>query len=96
MSTLIDLRNIHLEKLAELKKLGINPYPSKSYKNISTSTILKDFDEYEGKDVIAAGRVLSFREHGKLVFIDIEDVTGKIQLFLRADTYGEASYKKIN
>jgi len=94
MSTLIDLRNIHLEKLTKLKKLGINPYPSKSYKNISTSTILKNFDEYEDKDVIAAGRVLSFREHGKLAFIDIEDVTGKIQLFLRADTYGEASYKK--
>ncbi len=94
MSTLTDLRNIRLEKLAKLKKLGINPYPSKSYKNISNSTILKHFDDYEGKDVVVAGRVLSFREHGKLLFIDIENITGKIQLFLRVDTYGETSYKK--
>jgi len=94
MSTLIDLRNIRLEKLAKLRELGINPYPSKSHKNISTSTVLNNFDDYKGKDVVVAGRIMSFREHGKLVFIDMEDVTGKIQLFLRADTYGETSYEK--
>ena len=54
-SDLIAQRKVRLEKVGELKKLGINPYPSKSYKQYSNEEIVSKYDEYEGKEVILAG-----------------------------------------
>lgn len=93
MSTLADLRDARLEKLAKIEELGLDPYPAKSSKNVSNSSIIEDFDEFEGKEIVTAGRIVSLREHGSLVFIDIQDASGKIQLFLREDNYGQADYE---
>ncbi len=97
MSTLADLRDVRLEKLDKLKELGINPYPAKSYKNISNCEILEEFEEYEGREVVAAGRIISFREHGSLIFTDIQDASGIVQLFIREDTYqgGDYSFNEL-
>lgn len=92
MSTILDLRNARLEKLNKLKKLGVNPYPSKSAKNVQNVDLSEEFSEYEGQEVTAAGRIMSLRQHGSLVFIDIQDASGEVQLFIREDVYGEANY----
>lgn len=82
-SDLLGQRKVRLEKVEELKKLGINPYPAKSYKENSIGDILKNYEEYEGKQTILAGRVIAWREHGKLLFGNIKDESGTIQLMIR-------------
>lgn len=93
MSTLAELRAIKLEKLNKLKELGINPYPALSNKNVNNSELVAEFDKYENKEVIVAGRILSKRGHGKLAFIDLYDESGKIQLYIKEDVLEQANYK---
>ena len=92
MSTLADLRNVRLEKLEKLKELGVNPYPAKSNKDISNSQILEQFNDYDGKEVVAAGRITSLRKHGSLIFMDVQDASGEVQLFIREDSYNGGDY----
>ena len=94
MTTLADLRNVRLEKLDHLRSLGINPYPAKSEKTISNSEIHNNFEKLEGKNVVAAGRITSMREHGKLAFIDLKDASGKIQLYIKEQNLTEVDKKK--
>ena len=93
MATLQELRNSRLIKLEKLKALGVNPYPAKSFKNIDNSEILQNFEKFEGKDAVISGRIVSLRKHGKLVFIDLKDSTGKIQLFVKEDQLKKANHK---
>lgn len=85
MSSLKDLRQIRITKLNKLLELGVNPYPAKAYKNVDHKSIIEQFDQFEGKSVICAGRILAIRTHGKLAFIDLKDATGKVQVYLKAD-----------
>lgn len=83
MTTLNDYRNERLRKLAEIKALNIDPYPAKSYRNTKISEILEKFDDFNEKQVILAGRIISIRSFGKLAFIKIRDYTGEIQIFMK-------------
>lgn len=94
MATLRELRDARLEKLNKLKELGIDPYPAKSHRELDNNDVVENFESYEGKEVIVAGRVQSVRTHGKLAFIDIKDQTGKIQLYLKANNLEEADHKQ--
>lgn len=83
-----DLIEFRKKKLAEIKKTGKNPYPSKSDKDHSCQDIINDQKELisSEKKVVIAGRITALRGHGKLVFADIGDESGKIQVVLKADT----------
>jgi lysyl-tRNA synthetase class 2 len=83
MATLQDYRDERLRKLAELKQLGINPYPAESHRTHKTATVSDQFDELEGSVVTVAGRITSIRKFGKLAFVVVKDVTGTLQLFMR-------------
>ena len=93
MSTLKDLRNIRLEKLNKLKELGVDPYPAKSFKNIDNIKAFEKFDEIQNTEVIAGGRITSIRKHGQLAFIDIEDNSSKIQLYIKSENLTDPDYK---
>ena len=71
-----------LKKLQNIKDAGINPYPAKSDR---THTISEARD-LGGEVVYVAGRIRSLRPHGKITFVDLEDFTGRIQLFFSVDT----------
>lgn len=76
-NTVIDDR---LDKLNKLRELGIDPYPSKlKYKRQSILSALNSMDS----EVFVAGRILGFRGHGNVIFADLKDESGKIQLFLQ-------------
>ncbi|GIW69453.1 MAG: lysine--tRNA ligase [Patescibacteria group bacterium] len=83
MATLSELRQIRIDKLNKLRELGIDPYPAVSNKSHPNITFHENYEELEGKEVTAAGRIISIRKHGKLAFIDIKDATGKIQLYIK-------------
>lgn len=82
-SPISQLRQIRVEKIEKLKQLGINTFVSKSKKTNSISEISSAYDSFENKKVILAGRLMSLREHGELVFCDLEDNSGKIQIYIK-------------
>ncbi len=88
-SDLIGQRNLRIEKLNKLKNLGINPYPATSNKDMPNGEVITRFEELNGKIVNLTGRVRTIREHGKLKFMDIEDMSGKIQVYIKADELKE-------
>ncbi len=65
-----------------IKKHG-DPYEDSFSITHSPGDVKKDFQELENKEVSSGGRILAFRKQGKLAFIDIGDITGRIQLFFR-------------
>ena len=82
-----DLREIKLDKLAKIKALGINPYPTHYDRTHYTSEIIDQFEVFEqSKEYVAvAGRILSLRRMGKALFCHIRDGKGKIQIYVRSD-----------
>ncbi|MBA3758490.1 lysine--tRNA ligase [Candidatus Saccharibacteria bacterium] len=85
MATLKELRDERLRKLAELKELGINPYPATSERSHSAGEVTDRFEELEGQNVALAGRLQGTRKFGKIAFFVLKDATGQIQLFLKHD-----------
>ncbi len=78
------------QKLQELQDAGKNPFVHEKYDVKEYSTDIKDnYSDYEGKEVSVAGRVMSKRGHGKIMFLDLQDMKGKIQLFARKDVLEE-------
>ncbi|MBI3654603.1 MAG: lysine--tRNA ligase [Acidobacteria bacterium] len=83
---IVELRNARLSKVEKLREKGINAYPSRSHRTHYTKEIVNNFDAFEGQTVTVAGRLMAFRDFGKLSFGPIQDQTGRIQLYLRQDT----------
>lgn len=85
------------QKLAELRELGINPYPVHFNKTHDALQILQTFSDEQPDllgSVSVAGRILSFRKMGKASFAHIQDQSGKIQLYLKKDDV-EAWYEHL-
>ncbi|MBF0215539.1 MAG: lysine--tRNA ligase [Candidatus Omnitrophica bacterium] len=85
---LIEQRYKNLEKLREL---GVDPWGEGFRDAISVSVIKENFAE--GKDVRAAGRIMSQRVMGKSIFLDLKDGSGKIQLYVKKDMVGDEAFK---
>lgn len=85
---LIEFRKKKIEKLTEL---GVNVYPSRSEKNYTAQEIHEQKDKLieSSEEATIAGRITSLRGHGKLVFVDLEDHSGKIQAMLKYDNLPE-------
>ena len=82
------------EKLAELQAAGKDPFDVyKVERTHSSEQVKSNYEELEGKDVTVAGRIMSKRGQGKVVFSDIHDRDGKIQLFIKIDEVGEENLK---
>ncbi|MDQ3099191.1 MAG: lysine--tRNA ligase [bacterium] len=95
MSTLDDLYSTRLQKLEELRKRGINVYPTKFPHNNAIKPILENFSNFEAIQVSTAGRIMSWREHGKSTFGHLQDETGDIQIYFKIDEMTEESFKLL-
>lgn len=87
---------IRRESLNELGKLGINPYPAEAFNvNITTAEILKNFPGDNGlyQDVSIAGRIMTRRIMGAASFVDLQDASGRIQLYIKRDEICEGEDK---
>ena len=81
---------VRLERLEQLRSLGINPYPSHTDDKISTKEALL---KPEKTQVKIAGRLVSKREMGKISFAHLKDESGKIQIVFSEKELGKDSYK---
>jgi lysyl-tRNA synthetase class 2 len=71
-----------LKKLENLRANGYEPYGPKFETSHNSIDIRKNFDKLEGKEASIAGRVIGKRSHGKLVFLDLADESGNIQIYI--------------
>jgi len=97
MNTEDQLVQQRIEKLNQIKSMGINPYPYNFNQKNHASEILNKFKklkkhEITKEKVFIAGRIMTIRLMGKASFLHIQDETGKIQVYLRQDDIGENSY----
>ena len=87
---------IRRDKLAALQAEGRDPYVQTKFDfNADSAAIKADYEGYEGKIVRVAGRLMSKRGQGKVMFCDLQDSTGRIQLFVKIDEMGEEEYARF-
>ena len=88
------LLQVRREKLADLQANGKNPFQITKYDVTNHSMEIKNaFEEFEGKEVSLAGRMMSKRVMGKASFCSIQDLQGSIQAYVARDNLGEEFYK---
>ena len=87
---------IRREKLAALQAEGRDPFLITKFDfNADSAAIKADYEGYEEKVVRVAGRLMSKRGQGKVMFCDLQDSTGRIQLFVKIDEMGEEEYARF-
>jgi lysyl-tRNA synthetase class 2 len=98
-----ELLVIRRNKLDELRALGIDPFGGKYERTHAASEILEAYEvksneelEAEPIEVSIAGRIMQKRGMGKAGFAHLQDLSGKIQIYVREDAVGETLYKAFN
>lgn len=81
------------KKLDEIKQTGIDPYPSSSGRTHTNKQATDDFDVLINQPITLVGRIRSFRDMGKIIFVHIEDSTGKFQVLFKAEDMGADIFK---
>ena len=93
---LSEILQIRRDKLAALRQAGSDPFAITSYERTAyAKPIVESFEEYEGKIVSLAGRIMSKRGMGKASFFDILDASGRIQVYIRQDGVGPETYEQF-
>lgn len=93
---LSDQVRVRREKLENLRAEGFDPFVQTKFAVTSDSAAIKsNYEAMEGKSVRLAGRLMSKRGMGKVSFCDLQDSTGRIQLYVKFDEMEEASFKRF-
>lgn len=91
--SLSEQAQIRREKLDQLRAEGHDPFCQTKFETTSCSTEIKEnFEAMEGKPVALAGRLMSKRGMGKVVFCDLQDEAGRIQLYVKIDEMDEDAF----
>ena len=94
--SLNDQMQIRREKLAALQAEGRDPFVQTKFDfNADSAAIKADYENFEGKTVKVAGRLMSKRGQGKVMFCDLQDRAGRIQIFVKIDELGEEEYNRF-
>lgn len=89
-----DIQVERLKKLSLLKERGVDPYPSESFRNQENIFFLESFQTFidSGEKVTLAGRIMSLRGQGGIIFIDLFDGTARVQVLIKKDDLGEENF----
>lgn len=90
-----EIRDNRIKKLEKIREAGQNPYPAKSNRTHKISEAIFDFEKLseDKTEVVLNGRIRLVRTHGGSAFMQIEDESGKFQIFAKRDELGEKEYK---
>lgn len=90
---------IRLEKMQAMRKAGIEPWPAGKEVTATCHQVVDEFcegcEEPEKKIYQVAGRLMTFREHGKTAFGHIQDRSGRLQIYIKKDDIGEAAFTHL-
>ena len=94
--SLLDQVQVRHDKLAALRAEGRDPFVQTKFDfNADSANIKANYEAFEGKIVRIAGRLMSKRGMGKVLFCDLQDSTGRIQLFVKIDEMGEEEFNRF-
>ncbi|MBP6060867.1 MAG: lysine--tRNA ligase, partial [Candidatus Pacebacteria bacterium] len=95
MSSIDEIRDARIAKIKILEEKGVSPYPAESKRELSLSEAIDTFLNLEKENSVKwiAGRIMSIRSAGAIVFITLNDGTGTFQGLLKKDVLGE---EKLN
>lgn len=88
-----DILQVKLDKLENIRAFGMEAYPEKSRRDFRNAEVVEKFEEIGERKIILVGRVRSMRPMGGSAFANIEDETGKMQLFLNKGNMPEELFK---
>ncbi|MBQ2696799.1 MAG: lysine--tRNA ligase [Clostridia bacterium] len=94
-----EILQVRRDKLKDLQESGRDPFREVKFDRTHTTAEVKsNYDALEGNKVTVAGRLMSKRGMGKVMFCDLQDIDGRIQLFVKMDLLGEAydAFKKLD
>ena len=91
-----ELMQARRDKLTAIVDKGIEPFGRHYEASQHAQEILDNFEQFEGKKVRVAGRLMAIRGHGKAGFANLRDITGQIQLYLRQDVLGDETYDVVH
>lgn len=85
MASIEEIRSARLNKIQSLIDEGINPYPLTTNRDTSIKDAISEFDKFEkeGKSITLAGRIMSLRAQGKIIFFDFDDGSARFQALLK-------------
>src|SRR6056297_567546 len=82
-----------IEKMEDFRERGIKNFAKKYEVDTYAEEIKENFEEFEENKVKMAGRIMALRTHRKASFADIQDMSGKMQLYVKVDLIGEDRYE---
>ncbi|MBO8129292.1 MAG: lysine--tRNA ligase [Peptococcaceae bacterium] len=88
-----ELLQIRREKLDELLDKGIAAYGGRFERSHVAREVVNDFEHLDGTEVTLAGRLMAKRGHGKASFADIQDGSGRIQIYVKLNEVGQEQYE---
>jgi lysyl-tRNA synthetase, class II len=94
------IRADRIAKVEDLRRSGIDPYPARTPERVEIAQVRSEFAHLEagaesGQALWVAGRITGRRGHGKAIFLDVADRTGRLQLHATLDTLGEEGLAKV-
>src|SRR4030066_120836 len=91
-----ELKKSREQKLAQIRKAGINPFPIESKERMPINRVVADFVKLEksAKKITVSGRIRLIRPHGKIAFVQIADEKGKLQLLFKEDELNEEKVRQ--
>ncbi len=95
-----DLVRARLEKLEEVRRRGLDPFPARVPAGERIAAVLEKHaalqpEEHSGHRVTVCGRLMAIRQMGKASFLDVRDGTGKVQVHAAVDRMGQAGYDDL-
>lgn len=85
---------VRREKMEEFRSQGYDPFGHHFERTNYSIDITEHFEEMEGKKVSLAGRLMAIRGQGKVSFMELMDLKGRIQLFFKIDVLSEENFKR--
>ncbi len=73
--------------------MGINPFPYEFERSHSSEEIIQNFEKLDKQEVSVAGRIMSNRRMGKAAFFHIQDMEGRLQVYIKKDEVGETTFE---
>jgi len=85
-----------IKKVEQMRQQGIEPWPSNIEITDNSQKIVNDYQENDTKEYKLAGRIMTLRGHGKTMFANLQDNSGKIQLYFKQDLLGDKLFEQLN
>lgn len=86
---------VRVDKVEKMRKLGIEAWPQSMPVEATAAQVLREYVDEQEVEYQVAGRIISLRWHGKTAFANIQDRSGRVQIYLRKDRLGDESFDSL-